>query len=160
MREVFYTGGSLGCEKKVILWAVVKQAAAGKQSRQQHIRPSSVQPAVSIRRCVLARAHYLSPTILSLQFVSLTAGASVTGWFGPQTGGGGERGGGHTVTDVYKRIHLFLQARPRLAKTLPRAMGYFLMNYISELEMKGLCVGQKHIAEGPEGRLHVVRLFV
>lgn len=54
----------------------------------------------------------------------------------------------------------FLQARPRLAKTLPRAMGYFLMNYISELEMKGLRVGQKHIAEGPEGRLRVIRLFV
>lgn len=45
----------------------------------------------------------------------------------------------------------FLQPRPRLAQTLPRAIRYFLMNYISELKMKALGVSQKHIAVGQQG---------
>lgn len=57
---------------------------------------------------------------------------------------GPETGGGHIATDINKRLHLFLQPRPRLAETLPRAIRYFPMNYISEQEMKGLGVSQEH----------------
>lgn len=92
-------------------------------------------PASIIQRSV--REWYLSPTILSLQFVSLTAGETVTSSIGPETGGG------HIATDINKRLHLFLQPQPRLAEALPRAIRYFPMNYISELKMKGLCAEPK-----------------
>lgn len=48
----------------------------------------------------------LSPTILSLQFVSLTAGETVTPSIGPQTGGG------HIAIDTNKRLHLFTTTAP------------------------------------------------
>lgn len=57
------------------------------------------------------RARYLSPTILSLQFVSLTAGETVTSSIGPQTGGG------HIATDVNKRLHLFTTTAPFSSNT-------------------------------------------
>lgn len=70
----------------------------------------------------------------------------MTSSIGPQTGGG------HIATDINKRLHLFfLQPQPCLAEMLPGAIRYFLMNYISELKMKGLCVSQKRIAVGQQG---------
>lgn len=50
--------------------------------------------------------EHLSPTILSLQFVSLTAGETVTSSIGPETGGG------HIATDINKRLHLFTTTAP------------------------------------------------
>lgn len=58
---------------------------------------------------------YPSPTILSPQFVSLTAGETVTPSIGPG------KGGGHIATDVNKRVHL-LQSELRLARALPGAV--------------------------------------
>lgn len=53
--------------------------------------------------------------------------------------------GGHIATDINNRVHL-LQSKHRLALTLPGAMRYFLMNYISEREMKGRSESQNDTA--------------
>lgn len=126
--------------EEVLLWAVIKQAAAGKQSRQ-HIRPSSFQPALSSAACESAISV---PRFLAF---NSSPWQQEQPWLRQLA----RRQGEGTLPQTLTSEFTFLQPRPRLAKTLPRAIRYFLMNYISELKMKGLRVSQKHIAVGQQG---------
>lgn len=118
--------------EKVILWAVIKQAAAGEQSRQ-HIRPSSFQPALSSAACESAISV---PRFLAF---NSSPWQQEQAWLRELA----RRQGEGTLPQTLTSEFTFSQPRPRLAKTLPRAIRYFLMNYISELKMKGLRVSQK-----------------
>lgn len=122
--------------EEAILWAVIKQAA-GKQSRQ-HIRPCSFQPALSSAACESAISV---PRFLAF---NSSPWQQEQAWLRELA----RRQGEGTLPQTLTSEFTFLQARPRLAKTLPRAIRYFLMNYISELKMKGLRASQKHIAVG------------
>lgn len=69
--------------------------------REEASHHTSLMPAgISVRE------WYLSPTILSLQFASRTAGETVTSSIGPETGGG------HIATDINKRLHLSYNRGP------------------------------------------------
>lgn len=100
--EEKYTGGSFGHEKRRYYGLLLSRQLLEDRAGNTSDPPDSSQhyPALHVS------ARYLSPTILSLPFVSLTAGATVTPWVGPQTGGG------HIATDVNKRIHLFTATAP------------------------------------------------
>lgn len=76
-----------------------REQTKGCRRREEAAHHTLLMPASIIQHTV--REWYLSPTILSLQFVSLTAGETVTPSIGPETGGG------HIATDINKRLHLF-----------------------------------------------------
>lgn len=126
--------------EKVILWAVIKQAA-GKTERAEH--QSLLIPASIIQLCVWERAISV-PRFLAF---NSSPWQQERPWLHQLA----RRQGEGTLPQTLTSGFTFLQARPRLAQTLPRAIRYFLMNYISELKMKGLCVSQKHIAVGQQG---------
>lgn len=98
------------------------------------------------------RVLYLSPTILSLQFVSLQQRQrqQEKAWL-LQSARRQEEG---RLPQTLTRDFTFLQPAAHLAQTLPRAVRYFPMNYKSEPEMKALSGSQ----EQQESRS--VRLFV
>lgn len=76
--------------------------AAGKERWQQ----LTILPSCQHYPVHSEREQRCSPTILSLQFVSLTAGETVTASIRRETGGG------HIATDINKRLHLLTTTAP------------------------------------------------
>lgn len=144
--QVFYTGGHFGCEKRWYYGLLLSRQLLENGAHQTLLIPASA---------VCERAVSL-PRFLAFRW---SPWQQERAWLGEVA----HRQGEGTLPQTWTRKFTFLQPWPRLAKTLPRAIRYFLMNYISELKMKGLRVSQEHIAVGQQGNqrvFSVVRLFV
>lgn len=139
------SGGRFWCEKRWYYGMLGSKTTTKKSCRktEQAAHQTLLIPAGIIQLCVWERAISV-PRFLAF---NSSPWQQEKPWLHQLARRQGEGTSPQTLTSDFT----FLQPRPRLAQTLPRAIRYFLMNYISELKMKALGGSQKHIAVGQQG---------